>query len=701
MHDLINKTMENQTSENNVTPQSKIIKPDNLRYLDIHPHLKSNIIDIAKNCKEPINEYSYYCFTCKHSVCSECGLYDHNDHLLIQRENCLKYDQTFFVEIGKVIDESLKLQSKKELVKGSINKSIDRLQAQLEQVRQSKLKAVDEIFNEISFNLIELKQNFDSVKESIELYYKANEDFFNIGLNNIDRENTVFLMNFEIMNLCDNKNLEVLESITNIKEHIVEYNKTVDKRTTALISEIEHYLDMEYSFEKFDDFYWDVKLRTKKYSDQIKTFRSSIYNIIKTQGSYDKLNDLVEILDSKNKKGIDLIFNQEYFLMRETIDEEYTQRKMKVRGNSKTYLRTLSKSSGILQTNKSKSSINAQTNGNSSPNHTQFNPFTHLKTKEDISLDNRILQRFFAYSILDTYGKLFSQKKDLSNNMTSVNANFMSKFTARNIQLKEYAKPVIGTNTITIYNKKTNLLNRVPVTLDRDTHGYIAFPDGCRHILVEDYLYITGGVDYIKSAINVVLRYDIKNNKIERLNSLIRPHSYHTIEYLENYDCLVVVGGEMCNSCELLDLYTCKWTKLPDLNYARANASLYHDNITSDIYALFGMEGSISNHSNNSDKIEVLEMKDISSGWFKVDYYKSADLNLKLNHCAVIPFTKDTLLIYGGIKARVQKKLFALYHLNKNEVLKADDKTLEQIKIEEKKIKNVDQALEKMKTVSA
>ena len=108
------------------------------------------------------------------------------------------------------------------------------------------------------------------------------------------------------------------------------------------------------------------------------------------------------------------------------------------------------------------------------------------------------------------------------------------------------------------------------------------------------------------------------------------------------------------------------------------------------------MEGNITEKNTYCDSIEVLELNDIKSGWIKVDYYKNADLNLKLNFCTVVPFTRDKLLIYGGNNSRVQKRLFAIFDMNKNECMKVDTQTMEQIKLEEKKIKFVDMALSKM-----
>ncbi len=38
--------------------------------------------------------------------------------------------------------------------------------------------------------------------------------------------------------------------------------------------------------------------------------------------------------------------------------------------------------------------------------------------------------------------------------------------------------------------------------------------------------------------------------------SLKYPHSYHTLEYLENYVCKVLIGGELKTVCEIFDIYS-------------------------------------------------------------------------------------------------------------------------------------------------
>ena len=748
--------------------KAKINKPEELKDFNAYPHFTFNISNYEKNCSDPITEYSYYCFTCKHSVCSECGVFEHKDHLLIQRDNCLKYDNTFFNEIQKVIEDSLEIKDKKDVIKQSITAIIDKLKRKLDEIKKAKFKEIDKLFADIHNNLLDLKQNYESVKAHIEEYYLKNENFFNItkGKNN-DLENTIFIMNFELMNLCDNKNLDVLDAVNSIKNKIADYNSAITLKCDSISNDIQHMFDTDSSIETFDDFYWDVKVRVNKYNEHISKFRTSVYDIIRRNGNNDKINDLLDIFDSKNKKGKDVLFNQEFFInnanSNNTNNPENVKR-MKVRGNSKTKLLSPNKSGSLplyssgnsCSSPKSRGSINVNSHLNTASNN-KLNKtgFLHnttnicpYKSSNEIYLDNRTIQRFFSYTILDLFKKFFinpnqpapaginvpnvnrkgnsntninsntrdnnnmnfksgSKLKDTRNNSinnnnilmpqdTQISNSLLNNYTNRNTKLKEHAKPIIGTSDITVYNPSLNKLVRIHLNLSKDEHSYNIFPEGCRHILVNNKLYITGGVDLLNQPINTVLSFDIETHMLSRLSNLNVPHSYHSIDYLDNYDCIILIGGEHNKTCEIFDIYSEKWTRLPDLNYPRANVNIYYDGITSDLYVLFGMKGDIIEKTNNSDVIEVLELNDIKSGWIKVDYYKSAQLNFKVNYCTVLPFTRDKLLIYGGNNPRMNKKLFALFNMSKNEVMKVDTQVMEEIKIEEKRMKMADMALAKL-----
>ena len=841
----------------NEYPQVKLNKPDELKNFDVITHFKENIVHFVKNCSEPIQEYSYYCFTCKHSVCNNCGIIGHKDHILIQRENCLNYDNTFFNEIAKVIEKGINLDIKKNQIKKDILKSFTHIKGQLDELEKERLREIDNIFKEIKENYINLKENYLKTKECIENYYKANKKFFNIKIfkqkpnkddlngsknkkdNNIfvkteknlnsnrdkysnyynvndnefipnrDIENTVFLMNFELMNLCDNKNLQILDVSNHISNKIKDISKLIEEDTNSFMDKIKKdFLNFKKNeiIGKFDDFYWDIKVRCEKYTEHVSQFKNTIYDIYKRNGSLDKLKDLLSLFDSKNNKGKDILFNQQFFINMNDLSnlkkDNITSRKYlsngRIRSNSKNriytkqkYLTNQTEKNENKTINKTKSNnlINKLNFSNlknkesdlrldlkrSPSNNNKFNLFNNNQNNqipkiENIILNQRIIQRFYSYSILDYYSKYFkvninnvndsdeenniysnknnyrynsakhinknnnrtnnnkilfsnyklNSSKNMKNteniNLSSGNLNndniknvkskyksnfksvsLLSNYSERYMELKEKVKPIPNTNYIQLFDPKTTRINKIKVPLTKEEHGYATFPDGCRHLLIESDLYITGGTDNCGYPINIVLTYNIDLGELTRITNLNDNHSYHSIEYLENFDSIIVVGGENSSSCEIMDLDSKKWTKLPSLNYPRANSNIYYNNVTSDLFVLFGMEGEMTEKTKNTDVIEVLELNDIIGGWMMVDYYKSAGLDLKSNYCITLPFTRDKLLVYGGSSARsIEKRLFAIFDMIKNECIKVDSATMDLIKQEESKIRAFDNALEKI-----
>ena len=839
LDEKIDSNNENNNSDNNIILKEKI---DELKYFDAVSHFKENIIHFNKNCSEPIKDYSYYCFTCKHSVCNECGAFDHKEHLLIQRKSCLNYDNSFFNDISKVIEDGIGLDRKKAQIKKDIKNSISLLKNELDNIEKNKLKEIDTFFDELKQNYINLKKNFLNTKTCIENYYKINQKFFNLNIksnneqgnqennevdlansikkkksgltnfntierynylknneisDNKDLDNTIFLMNFELMNLCDNKNLQILDLSNQINTRIKNISNLIDQTTNYILEEFKtNYLNFKENsiVTKFDDFYWDIKIRCDKFNENISRFKETISDIYKRNHSFDKLKDLLSFFDSKNKKGKDVLFNQQYFIkqnndltsinpdMGKLMSQKLNKSLRKIRSTSKNkfngqYSNTAStfktrdnansKDKVILRNNQngidkytkygyktmnSDSKIDLKTINNNtnldSLNTLNNEGLNKILKKEDVILNQRVLQRFFAYFVMDFYSKYFklikpseeennmipedseniyyksnlSKNKQSSNNnsakkklpnsknaKSSLNTNpklmkkntrsasLLANYTERYMNLKEKAKPLIGTNYIQFYEPATTRISRTQVPLQKEIYGYNVFPDGCRHILVENKLYITGGADNCGYPINIVLMFDVENGNLEKIGNLNDNHAYHSIEYLDNFDSLIVIGGENSNSCEIMDLDSKRWNRLPSLNHPRANANIYYNNVTSDLFVLFGMEGKMDKNIKNIDIIEVLELNDIVSGWMMVDYYKSVGLDLKISYCLTLPFTRDKLLVYGGSTARsLERRIFALFDMIKNEVIKVDSQTMDLIKLEENKIRSFDKALEKI-----
>ena len=826
-------------------PKPKSSKPDELKNFDAVSHFKENIIHFYKNCSEPIKDYSYYCFTCKHSVCNECGLYEHKEHLLIQRDNCLNYDNSFFNDISKVIEDGLNLDSKKSQIKKDISKSISQLKEQLDIIEKDKLKEIDSIFKEIKANYESLKENYLKTKECIENYYKKNKKFFNIKIKktkqaesenqnilkknaedkninssnknlnkptfinyfnindndtgpNRDYENTVFLMNFELMNLCDNKNLQISEISNNINSKIANMSQLIENNTNEFIESLKkNYLSFDSEIiQKFDDFYWDIKVRCEKYNEHVVQFQNLIYDIYRRNGCLDKLKDLLSLFDSKNNKGKDVLFNQQFFIKMNdlsSLNTDVVKNMAKKLYISNGKIRTTSKGRFVSKTKLTSISEKKEENNkplskplspDRSENETESKkPMTNnlmknnlgtnqIPKRENIILNQRLIQRFYAYSVLDFYSKYFkihfdpqaadydeenniylnkdnfdnnnnpldkgknlgkniqrgksSGKNKINNKNVDIKnvksgdmassgksiiekngklshrgnirtVSLLSNYSERYTELKEKVKPIIKTNYIQLFDPATTKITKIKVPLTKEEHGYTTFPDGCRHLLIDSDLYITGGTDNCGYPINIVLLYNLEIGELTRLTNLNDNHSYHSVEYLENFDSIILIGGENSSSCEIMDLDSKKWTKLPSLNYPRANANIYYNNITSDLFVLFGMEGEMNSKTRNTDVIEVLELSDIMGGWMMVDYYKSVGLDLKGNYCITLPFTRDKLLVYGGSSARsLEKRLFALFDMIKNECIKVDSDTMDLIKREENKIRAFDNSLEKI-----
>ena len=822
---------DNKVEDNKGIIYKKITKPPELENFDASSHLMKNIISFDANCKDNITEQSYYCISCKQSVCAACGVYEHKDHILIQRDNCLFYDPNFFIEISKIIDISLNLYSKKDSIKNAIENSVSYLKKYLDEIKITKFQEIDEYFEKTQNNLKNLKKNFIEAKNFIENYYNKNKKFFNINYNNeinnnnnestidnynnLDIENTIFIINFDLMNLCDSKNLQVLDKVNDLTNKINSMNEILDKKTKELTQIINKYYDLELNNEKYEDFYYDIKIRIEKYSKLIVQFQETIADIIQKNGSIEKIKELLDLFDSNNKKNKNIIFQQNFF-QKENNTENHTPRlstinekekekeKDKKLNNSKSnnyifnsnklyknknnynYYNSSSKSAkktNLLIKEKEKESNNTNRN-KFNKYHNSFNKnlsdnqindnknnnniiasnrtISHNKyNKNDIILDNRIIQRFFAYSINDFYTQSISnensnkmeesqniktKKKKCKNKDNNKNSNskneennsslkklktnknnlnkknyfpelnfnknsteefegnqyniksvaYLSNYQNRYNSLKERTKPIIGSNQIQLFEPISKKIIKKSTLLNKDEHGYSYFPDGCRHILIDNILYITGGNN---NCGHIVLSYNILTNELSRLPNFIYEHYFHSLEYIDNFDCIICVGGENSSNCEIMDINNKKWIKLPSLNYPRANSNIYYNNITEQIYVLFGMKGNLWDKTNkNSDKIEVLYLNNIDNGWINIEYYKSIGLDLKVNFCKTMPFTKDKLIIVGGnnVRSFEEQNFYALFDMNKNEIIKVDKPTMELIKIEEKKMRIADLALTKI-----
>ena len=319
-----NENINDAKVDNEIIKKSQLLnKPLELIEFDVSSHFQENISRPDKNDLGRITENSYYCINCKHS---DCPFHNEEKHIIMNRIKYLLYDTHFFDEMDSKINEALDYTKYNIDVKNNINNFVDKMKEELDKLRDAKFKELDIFFEENEKKLIKLKKEYLEARKNIEEYYETNKKFFHIEkeenddlinkeiLNNNycnnyiddidnsspnrDIENDVFLLNFEIMNLCDTKNLENINFIKNIKNRIDSFNNQIN---TELIEDsvvVSNFINLNTKPEtREEDNYWDVNIRTKKYTEIIEQFRDTICDIYHRTGNLEKIKDLIDILD--------------------------------------------------------------------------------------------------------------------------------------------------------------------------------------------------------------------------------------------------------------------------------------------------------------------------------------------------------------------------------------------------------------------
>ena len=735
---------EKKTNEN----ENKRIIPnlkDELKNINIYQHLRRNILDPKINCKETLSDEIYYCITCKQSTCQKCSLIKHQNHQIIPKTILYEFTPNFFDEVQNILKDSYTINDSKDSYIFLIENQAKELHNKIDEIKDKKIKEINDTFKKAKKCIKELEDNVNEIKNSMEKFYQNNKGFFNVIKNN-DFDNSIFLLYYELNFLGYTKNSEMIKRIEKLRSDFVKYKEYFEIHKEKIIKMMEDFIGLENPQMNMDDLYWDVKFRIKTYNEMIEKLKQNIYDLMKHSGNINDLKELVNILDSKNKKGIQYIFNQEYFTKNQTqtnnndinnngenipsnFNPEIKENKtLDTKRRSRKKFTSLTKNIGrkssrgnlktdrnysnyfLTQSQKSFSPTNQKsyfkTTIFSGKNSSSFLNFQSpeaskvalhqlgINSPKDITLDDKVKKKFFTYTYIDLYNKLFSNQPRKS---FDSNARIFADYKNRNNQLKEYVKPIIGTNEIIVYDSTLDKSIRVKVDLTKEKHGYEKFPSGCRHLYIEGKLYICGGVDPLNYPINIALVYQPGSNIINKIDNMPNPHSYHSMEYLENYDCFVVIGGENNICVELFDIFTQKWSTLPELNVPRTNINIYFDEFTSELYALFGALGNYSERKNvYSEVIEVLELNDISSGWCKIDYYKGSSFDIRQEIVTTYPFTRTKLLIYGGKSSRDNENLFGMYLIDSMELIKVDKDVIEKLKLEQKKIKMMNNAYNKM-----
>ena len=633
--------------------------------LDIFQHMRIGLKNKEYNCLcENDVDNLFYCIPCKISCCTKCSLPEHYTHLLIQKEKySLKTPQinSSFGTIENILenDDLFKnmQQKRKELI-NEIETTCTKLISLSNEWKEKKTKEINELFDDLVNNIQDLNSKKSDAKKILTHFGEKHKAFFGLRDNNKDPNNTIFLINYDLLSIPYLWSEQMSKIGKEIENNMLDYKTREESKDREIVRKVREILflhedDDPITHERIDEKFLplvklkvgirdfngdklkDIDRRINKLNKGIDSFKNSVLNSIRKHGNYKELSRENNIYEHRKVKGADNLFSQRKMDALSKGDENY-----------------------LL------------------PDHP-------IKSKNDVILNNQILNRNFTHVMTDVYDQYFRIPTiELQSSHADLKFKGSETGTGNGEEdVTNVCKVIEGTNQIMIYDKKQKKIIKKKLKLVKNPHGYTKFPLGCRSILVGEKLYITGGKDEFMEYPNCLI-YDRKSEKIKRIMDMRNPRSYHTMVFNNIFETMMVIGGEHNYTVEIFDPLTNRWQELPELNIPRAIPLFYFDEGRGNMYVLFGVEGDYQKPT-YTDSIEILDLTELNQGWMKINYNNKARMDLKcfLN---LYPINDFLMLIYGGLESRQSKRNACIYNLVKAEMTKIDKQLMEEIRNEAK-----------------
>ena len=691
---------------------------------NLYKHLKENLRNKDKLCKDKLTKDSFYCLDCKLSTCKKCLSFNiHKGHNLIPKYLYINCDENIFNNCFESIDSIfenknnnffLNNQELKEEMKNLIKENIDNIIKRLNELKNKKLKEIDKLFESTDGCVDFFKDKEKDIKNDIKNFLSSQKDFFNLqieeeistknstsrtgnnpeidlinnfkmeGINesqvNRDRFNTIFLTNYDLFKNTEYINGEIRKLIQDIDNNRDRYEKYFLENIKLINSEIDNFSQdfkgvFNYRYLTID-FYKTITDKLNQYLEKISKMKKYIYDTVNKDGTFEKILKDNNTHETKIKQRFENILSNQF-------DDKSGNDSITTFSKTNTNSNKLSSHLNNHYNLLSRLSSNFYQTKNSNEKNKKNQIY---KSEDEIKLDKPLLQEFFSYEAFNNIRTHLKKNKHKKVDEIITNENYLDKDI-------DIAKPIPGTNEIQLYDKKTTTLSRKTVKFDKSKHKYNNFLHGCRSVLIKDNLYILGGVDQDKISTKIAYVYYTKTNELKLMREMICPHAYHSVQFLDYYKSIIVIGGENSSQCELYDLNVGLWRRLPDLNIPRSFCNLYLDKFTHALYTFFGLVGNLTQKKNFTDVIEVLELKRLSLGWNKIDYENKAEMDFKSGHNKILPLNREMILIYGATNMRDFVKKAAVYLVPKFEIVKIDNKIFKEIKETSKTDKRLEKIL--------
>ena len=587
-----------------------------------------------------------YCHFCKEYLCNGCSL--NGTHIKHIEKVLSFYDEISNYKIYNIGDYSFQ---------GNFYKDSIELFNYILNYQSDSNKNIFDLY--YSFRKIEILIN-DTIDKLISLKQK----YKSLYDNNLNDINDFIIENEKIVKNTQNI---LLNKINNDKEIIKKLNDLFEKVSKEKdYGKIMNYYNENKEIindclgkeenvkEKVDKIQFLKQL--KKYKEKIDFYGNNIIeeiNPIITQFkiNLDSFYNLIDGKDITLKKDLKDIFLQNK-LVEKTMNLETKDKNP----NLFNLYEPSSTNYNILKENNHENNIlySEETKGNLSS-----------ETEEKEKTNNRIssMSEFFTLNketLLEKDYKtqkikeLYSSFILLSNNSFSNNLNKLNRETIIS-QLSNLTWPEINMTEIIYLKENTSKVIIYDVCANKieEIETGFKFPFFFSSIIINPYIYLTGGIDKNNNINNYIIRFrrnGIKNFSNYTIGTLKSKHYNHSSIFIPFLNSIFIISGSKNKKCESFNILNEKTEFIPSLNYSRENSGLCLIN-EKILYVFFGFNRNISKFLTSFEKLDLNEINNKENFFWEIFNVPGNPNLIKKTLFSCIYYKnndKDGILIIGG-----------------------------------------------------
>ena len=236
-----------------------------------------------------------------------------------------------------------------------------------------------------------------------------------------------------------------------------------------------------------------------------------------------------------------------------------------------------------------------------------------------------------------------------SNNLNKLNRETiisqLSNLTWPEINMTEIIYLKENTSKVIIYNIYTNKIEEIET-------GF-KFPFFFSSIIINPYIYLTGGIDKNNNINNYIIRFrrnGIKNFSNYTIGTLKSKHYNHSSIFIPFLNSIFIISGSKNKKCESFNILNEKTEFIPSLNYSRENSGLCLIN-EKILYVFFGFNRNISKFLTSFEKLDLNEINNKENFFWEIFNVPGNPNLIKKTLFSCIYYKnndKDGILIIGG-----------------------------------------------------